>query len=235
MSAAVAVRGKTSFSTASWKGFFDPRIKVEDFRQGRCTVLLGGNGKPLLSSGGFISWQAAFVLLSRPNVHVVEYHKNKVVKTASGAEPIPRVMMMTGRWGRHHSAMGLNLHNLMVRDGGRCMYTGNWVTPGHRDLCHQATIDHVVPTGQGGENCWQNVVLASAEANQRKACRTPAEAGMLLINQPWEMTETEFLYLVLHHEAGLYERWGDVLILPNVSKEAVNAFKVFERLQKQRA
>lgn len=232
MSAARAVRRDTSpVRPPGWGGLFNGRIKRADFQQGRYTILLGGDGKPLLSSGGFISWQAAFVLLSRPGVHVVEYYPDKVVHTTHGPHRLPRKMMIPGQLGAHNRVMSMNLPNLMVRDGGRCMYTGEWVVPSHRDPRHQATIDHVIPRGYGGEDCWSNVVLASAEANNRKACRTPEQAGMQMLYHPWAMKELDFLYLVLHHEAGLYERWDDVIHLADVSPHAKGAFKLFQRIR----
>jgi hypothetical protein len=42
------------------------------------------------------------------------------------------------------------------------------------------TVDHVKPRCQGGPSTWSNLVAACLECNQRKAGRTPDQAGMAL-------------------------------------------------------
>jgi 5-methylcytosine-specific restriction endonuclease McrA len=45
-------------------------------------------------------------------------------------------------------------------------------------------LDHVIPRSRGGGSTWENLVAASYECNNRKADRTPAEAGMTLGRKP---------------------------------------------------
>lgn len=73
----------------------------------------------------------------------------------------------------------LTRRNLLTRDQHRCSYTGEKLT------LKDATIDHVIPRVKGGKNKWENVVIASTEANRRKGELTPAEAGMKLLRQPF--------------------------------------------------
>ncbi|SMX66801.1 HNH endonuclease [Brevibacterium aurantiacum] len=67
---------------------------------------------------------------------------------------------------------------LFVRDRGRCCYCGE---PG-------ATMDHVMPKSRGGPAAWTNAVVACFDCNQRKADRTPEEAGMILLKPPFAPT-----------------------------------------------
>lgn len=46
------------------------------------------------------------------------------------------------------------------------------------------TLDHVVRRSRGGAGTWENLVAACYVCNNRKADRTPAEAGMPLIRKP---------------------------------------------------
>ncbi|NIP95565.1 MAG: HNH endonuclease, partial [Akkermansiaceae bacterium] len=71
-----------------------------------------------------------------------------------------------------------SLRNIWERDGGRCQYTGRKLSPS------EGNIDHVVPRSRGGESSWENCVLADRVVNQRKADRTPAEAGLRLARDP---------------------------------------------------
>jgi 5-methylcytosine-specific restriction endonuclease McrA len=61
-------------------------------------------------------------------------------------------------------------------------------------------VDHVVPRAQGGQDTWLNTVAACAEDNHRKANRTPEEAGMALLRQPFEPTPADAMLLALGAE-----------------------------------
>src|ERR1039458_2507358 len=40
--------------------------------------------------------------------------------------------------------------NILLRDGGRCMYCGQ--------RSDELTLDHVIPRSRGGQNTWENLV-----------------------------------------------------------------------------
>ncbi|MBG0739009.1 HNH endonuclease [Paeniglutamicibacter antarcticus] len=71
------------------------------------------------------------------------------------------------------------------RRDGRCAYC----TKGRAE-----TVDHVIPQSRGGLNTWLNLVGCCFVCNQRKADRTPAEAGMKLLLTPYAPKERS-LYL----------------------------------------
>lgn len=70
---------------------------------------------------------------------------------------------------------------LWVRDGGLCGYC---LKPGD-------TMDHVLPKSKGGPATWLNAVNACRSCNEKKADRTPEEASMPLLLQPYEPTWVE--------------------------------------------
>lgn len=47
------------------------------------------------------------------------------------------------------------------------------------------TVDHIKPKSRGGRSDWINLVAACFRCNQKKADRTPAEAGMKLLLTPY--------------------------------------------------
>jgi 5-methylcytosine-specific restriction endonuclease McrA len=55
---------------------------------------------------------------------------------------------------------------------------------GRKPKGDELTIDHVVPRAQGGTSTWENCVLACIRCNHSKADRTPAKAGLKLLNMP---------------------------------------------------
>jgi 5-methylcytosine-specific restriction endonuclease McrA len=107
----------------------------------------------------------------------------------------------------------LNLHNLFVRDRGLCQYTGQALKLHAPNKEHEATMDHVVPRSQAGAGAWENVVLASWPANNRKGCLTPERAGLSLRSQPWVPSGADLLYLWLTEDrlAELPTAWHDYL------------------------
>lgn len=64
---------------------------------------------------------------------------------------------------------------ILARDSHTCAYCG-----GHAD-----TVDHIVPQSRGGASTFGNQVAACHADNQRKAERTPREAGMALRHAPF--------------------------------------------------
>jgi 5-methylcytosine-specific restriction endonuclease McrA len=86
---------------------------------------------------------------------------------------------------------------VLGRDGHTCIYCGvqpggrhggKWVT--RADL----TVDHLIPRSRGGGNTWGNTACACRWCNNRKADRTPHEAGMRL---RWEPKTPRVNYLVV--------------------------------------
>ncbi|WP_395962609.1 HNH endonuclease [Brachybacterium sp. Z12] len=63
-----------------------------------------------------------------------------------------------------------------------------------------ATVDHILPVSRGGPSSWTNLVSACKECNNRKADRTPAEAGMPLRVEPFDPA---LAYRVGGHVEGL--------------------------------
>lgn len=67
---------------------------------------------------------------------------------------------------------------IFIRDGGKCMYTGNKVDR------KNASVDHITPKSRGGSDDWTNLALTSREINSRKGNLLNSEAGLKLLKQP---------------------------------------------------
>jgi hypothetical protein len=72
----------------------------------------------------------------------------------------------------------VGLEGLFEREGGSCAYCGCAVA------LEEATRDHILPRCRGGQDTWENLVLACKRCNNKKADRTPVEAGMPLRVKP---------------------------------------------------
>ncbi len=113
-----------------------------------------------------------------------------------------------------------NRFNLFVRDRGLCQYSGVELRFRSADRAQRATVDHVVPVCRGGRTRWDNCVIASTASNFMKGGRTPGQAGMALMTEPWVPTGADLLTLWLTEErlASLSRHnmgdWVEFLALP---------------------
>lgn len=76
---------------------------------------------------------------------------------------------------------------VMKRDAYQCIYCG--IQIGERQYGrilqkNDFTLDHIIPRSRNGRNTWGNTACACFRCNQRKADRTPHEAGMPMRWEP---------------------------------------------------
>jgi len=62
-------------------------------------------------------------------------------------------------------------------------------------------------TDLGGGTNWTNCVLACNRCNQAKDDRTPSEAGMQLIRQPWQPSRDQLIL----HGVNVHDAWKPFL------------------------
>jgi 5-methylcytosine-specific restriction endonuclease McrA len=151
-----------------------------------------------------VSWQRAAQLLHDGRAEVVELYDDVVraisKDTAKGLEiskqmlawfelgvddsdpdtfviRVPAVIRLLGKIGKK-KVVKFSRINVLTRDKFACQYCG--AKHNMRDL----NFDHVIPRAQGGKTVWENIVMSCYPCNSIKRNRTPAEAGMYLLNQP---------------------------------------------------
>ncbi len=83
---------------------------------------------------------------------------------------------------------------LFRRDNMRCAYCGEYF---HSD---ELTRDHILPTSKGGRTSWENMVTACGPCNRRKGDRTPEQAQMPMLYNPYKPTKSEAM-LLMHRQA----------------------------------
>jgi len=129
---------------------------------------------------------------------------DNLVRTASSALRVPRVLRLLRYDGVHGAAIHLSRRNVMVRDRFQCQYCG--ATPGPEQL----NIDHVVPRSQGGRDCWENLVTACMSCNLRKGARTPDQSNMRLRRRP-AAPAWSAVYRILADDHGIFKSWEPFL------------------------
>ncbi|MTE18423.1 HNH endonuclease [Streptomyces sp. TRM43335] len=155
----------------------------------RRTLVLNAGFEPLST----VSLRRAVVLVMRGKAVVEQSHPGLRVRAAQVDLPVPQVIRLR-RFVRvpFRQRAPWSRRGVLVRDGYRCAYCGRRAT----------TVDHIVPRSHGGGDTWLNTVAACAQDNHRKADRTPAQAGMRLLVQPFEPTPADALVLALELRDG---------------------------------
>ncbi|MFJ8693428.1 HNH endonuclease [Streptomyces roseolilacinus] len=150
----------------------------------RDTLVLNASFEPLST----VSLHRAVVLVLQDKAVVEQAHPGLRLRAAEVELPVPRVIRLC-RYVRvpfrRHAPW--TRRGVLVRDQHRCAYCGRRAT----------TVDHVVPRSQGGADSWLNTVASCAEDNHRKADRTPQEAGMPLLHQPFVPSPADAMLLAL--------------------------------------
>lgn len=127
-----------------------------------------------------VGYQAAVSMLMREVAHALEGHDPpRLLRSPSTAIELPKSVLLV-RYAPvpyRREADHASRAEILTRDAQRCQFVG----------CGSAatTIDHLLPRSRGGGNTWHNLVAACETCNGAKGDRTPAEAGMRLVREPF--------------------------------------------------
>jgi len=126
------------------------------------TLLLNSDASPVswlpLS---VIDWQEAIKYLVTDKAHVLEWHKDWIVRSERWSTPVPAVMMLR-EYHKKKTTIRFSKYNVFLRDGYQCQYCD---IPVNR---RTATLDHVLPISHGGRTVWENCATACGTCNSRK-------------------------------------------------------------------
>ena len=130
-----------------------------------------------------IPWQEAVRLILRGAVYVIDAHAPAVhIHGPSLVIELPASVAL-----REYVHIPYTPGNrvtrggVLRRDGHTCAY------------CYERadTVDHLLPRSRGGGDTWFNLVAACQSCNGLKGDRTPQEARMSLVREPFEPKERD--------------------------------------------
>jgi 5-methylcytosine-specific restriction endonuclease McrA len=153
-------------------------------------LVLNQNYEPL----NVCTARRAFNLIDRGKAEVLE-HGEGALRSAQASFILPSVIRLIYLIKRPRPQMRLSRREVFNRDRYTCQYCGK---RGARDL----TLDHVLPRHRGGRHAWDNLVTACKTCNHRKAGRTPQEARMQLMRDPYQPRVNSYyvVYPYLNHQ-----------------------------------
>lgn len=161
-----------------------------------CALVLNQNYEPLNVCGS----RRAFVLVHFGKAEVLAEGRH-AIQGVSATFPVPSVIRLHQMVRRPRPRIRLTRREVFARDGHRCMYCGV--------RSSELTIDHVMPRNRGGRHEWENIVAACRECNHSKGGRTPAEAHMRLLQQPFRPAATPAV--LFGDYAKRYDAWRPFL------------------------
>lgn len=151
-----------------------------------------------------ISWKEAISNLVTGRAEVVAEYEDWTVRSPTKTWKVPSIIRFLGKvLGLFRKGPKFNRHNVYLRDQGKCQYCGSRVSKS------DFTYDHVIPRKLGGKTVWKNVVISCFPCNQRKADRTPDQAGMKLLSKPVRPRTLPGTSPVIRWTGDMPESWKD--------------------------
>ena len=130
-------------------------LKIEP---GKSVLVLNSSYEPL----NITSWKRAIVLLLKEKAQILS---NCVIRLLDYVKiPLSKIMS-------HRPSKTM----IYKRDSNSCQYCGST-----RNL----TIDHIIPKCRGGEDTWENLVVACSSCNTKKGNTLLEQTGMKLRKKP---------------------------------------------------
>ena len=145
----------------------------------RCVVLNGDY--TFLNT---IDWQRAICLVIKGTIEVLKYGDRFIGCADGSKKQIPSVIKLLKVIRTiYRNKVPFSNRNMFIRDKYKCVYCGSG---------KNLTIDHMIPTSQGGKTNFENCVTACTDCNSKKRNRTPSEAKMYPNKLPYAPTISEF-------------------------------------------
>lgn len=125
----------------------------------------------------FIPERKALKLLVKNKVEVIS-NWNEIIYWGAGQIKLPSILRLKNHVRKSYFNSNFSRKALVKRDKSVCQYCSKKLT------ASLITIDHVLPRAQGGITSFVNCVVCCHSCNNKKADKTPEQAGMKLFKKP---------------------------------------------------
>lgn len=151
-----------------------------------------------------VSWQRAVLMLFQQKAEEVECYDEIIYDSDTFVMKMPAVIRLLNKVSRK-KAVRFSRMNVLTRDKWRCQYCGE------RFKTRKLNYDHVVPRSQGGKTIWENIVTSCYMCNAKKGGRTPEQAKMTLLNQPYKPKSLPVVSFHLEESDSIPDAWRNFL------------------------
>lgn len=128
----------------------------------------------------FISLRSLIKLIVKDKVEILSNWPNEEINWSSGYINYPATVRLKYYIHRSPGFSKFNRRAVFRRDMFTCLYCSETLS------LNKATIDHLIPTSRGGKSEWKNVATSCLSCNNKKGDKTPEEAGMKLLYEPYQ-------------------------------------------------
>jgi 5-methylcytosine-specific restriction endonuclease McrA len=142
----------------------------------------------------------ALTLVFKGAATVVEVSPN-IVHTSKINIPVPSVIRLLRYRYVPHITRSVSRKGILLRDRNVCQYCARALQP------QSLTLDHVIPKSRGGPTTWLNTVSCCFACNNKKANRTPDEAGMTLLHKPIQLSAHAKYRLLKGNEGHSWDKY----------------------------
>lgn len=178
-----------------------------------------------------LPWKRTICLVLDEKVLTVSNYAGRMVRSPGFSMPWPAVVSLR-QYVRIRFNVSLTRRNVLARDRFTCQYcAAQPKTELGRTNLALLTVDHVVPRSQSRNamvelpwsgqrvpvGSWENLVASCVRCNQRKGARTPAEADMPLLRQPFTPGFVNMVSIALA-EYGIPEEWQPFLPRESIAR-----------------
>jgi 5-methylcytosine-specific restriction endonuclease McrA len=126
------------------------------------TLVLNADGAPVsFLPISTIDWQEAIKYMVLDKCHVLEWHDDWIVRSATWETPVPSVIILK-EYMKAKTTVRFSKSNVFLRDLYTCAYCDSNLEK--RDC----TLDHVLPVSKGGKTSFENTVTACGGCNAKK-------------------------------------------------------------------
>lgn len=168
-----------------------------------------------------ISWKKAIIWQIKSSINInfgieiIDFYKGDYILGANGKQiPIPSIAKTKKFFQIYNEEVVFSRKNVFIRDNYTCQYCGE------EKRISDLTYDHVIPkshmkfSNKKHATCWTNIATACKQCNRKKGNRTPEQANMPLITNPFvPMKNKKYLPITMY--------------LHNIDTEVPNEWKVY--------
>ncbi len=147
------------------------------------------------------SLQRSMKLIFLEKAELLHDDPAKKLRTTRQQFDFPSVIRLRRYISLPYTKVVLTRRNVMRRDNFRCQYC---------EKKSKLTIDHVFPKSRGGKDVWENLTTACDKCNVKKGNRTPKEAQMPLLSEPYRPIPITFFRDI---NGGVQEPWKPYLYM----------------------
>lgn len=129
-------------------------------------LVLNADGNPVsLLPISTINWQETIKYLVLDKCHVLAWHENWIVHSASWETRVPSVIMLK-EYMKSKTTVRFSKSNVFLRDLYTCLYCDKELQK------KDCTLDHVTPMSLGGKTTFDNTATACGPCNANKGNHT---------------------------------------------------------------